>query len=114
MKWVNTTTKTNTLYTNRKSDNTAYSIWVGTNDLGARGFLTDMNVKGTVIPDFVDCIFEKFDRIYREGGRYFVLFNTPPLELSPIYGLPEAGGLAVSKFWPDKVCAIPLNKLNPN
>lgn len=103
VKWRNETTKTNTLFGNkRRGDNTAYALWVGTNDLGARGFLTDMNVKGKVIPDVVDCIYEKFDRIYDEGGRYFVLFNTPPLELSPLYGLPENGALAVSRYWPDK------------
>jgi len=111
VKWRNTTTGTNTLFNNRrKSDNTVYSLWIGTNDLGARGFLTDMNVKGTVIPDYVDCIYEKFDRIYKEGGRYFVLFNTPPLELSPIYGLPENGALAVSRYWPDKVCPFAFGR----
>lgn len=110
-KYINETTKTNTLYTNRRSDNTAYAIWIGTNDLGARGFLTDMNVAGKVIPDYVDCIFEKFDRIYQAGGRYFVLFNTPPLELSPLYGRPEAGALVVSKFWPDKVRYHPTGTL---
>lgn len=102
-KYVNASTGKNTLFTNRKSDNTAYTMWIGTNDLGARGFLTDMERPGKKITDYVDCIFEKFDRIYREGGRYFVLFNTPPLELSPLYGRPEADALAVSKFWPDKV-----------
>lgn len=107
VQWKNASTGTNTLFGNkRKSDNTVYALWVGTNDLGAKGFLTDMNVRGKVIPDYVDCIFDEFDRVYEQGGRYFVLFNTPALEYSPLYGLPENGALTVSKYWPDKVSKV--------
>ncbi len=107
-KYINATTKTNTLYTNLKSDNTAYSMWIGTNDLGAGAFLTDSSWGGTTIPDYVDCIFDRFEKIYKAGGRYFVLFNTAPLELLPLYGMPDkAGTLAQSHYWPDKVCHKP-------
>lgn len=102
-KYKNKTTGTNTLYTDRKSDNTVYSMWIGTNDLGTGAFLTDSSLLGTTIPDYVDCVFEKFDRIYKAGGRYFVLFNAAPLELSPLYGKQAAGGLTVSQYWTDKV-----------
>jgi len=33
-KYVNASTHTNTLYTNLHADNTVYSMWIGTNDLG--------------------------------------------------------------------------------
>lgn len=56
-----------------------------------------------MIPDYIDCIYSKFDEIYKNGGRYFVLMNTAPLELSPLYGLPGKGGVSVSQYWPDKV-----------
>jgi hypothetical protein len=102
-KFVNATTHTNTLYTNRKSDNTVYSMWIGTNDLGSYAFLTDSSLNQTTIPDYVDCIYSRFDQIYTNGGRYFVLMNTAPLELSPLYGTPGQGGLAASHYWPDKV-----------
>jgi hypothetical protein len=95
--------KTNTLYTNRRADNTVYSMWIGTNDLGVGAFLTDSSLNDTTIPDYVDCIFNRFDTLYKNGARYFVLMNTAPLELSPLYGLPEKGGLAASHYWPDKV-----------
>lgn len=101
--YVNASTGTNTLYTDRTADNTVYSMWIGTNDLGDYAFLTDSSLNGTVIPDYVDCIFDRFDGIYGAGGRYFVLMNTAPLQLSPLYGMPEAGGLAASRYWPDKV-----------
>jgi hypothetical protein len=102
-KYVNATTNTNTLYTNRKSDNTVYSMWIGTNDLGAGAFLTDESLNKTTISNYVDCIYNRFDQIYANGGRYFVLMNTAPLELSPLYGLPGQGGLASSHYWPNKV-----------
>jgi hypothetical protein len=102
-KFINSTTKTNTLYTNRRSDNTVYSMWIGTNDLGTGAFLTDSSLNDTTIPDYVDCIFNRFDTLYANGARYFVLMNTAPLELSPLYGLPGHGGLAASHYWPDKV-----------
>ncbi|KAE8447780.1 hypothetical protein EG329_010174 [Mollisiaceae sp. DMI_Dod_QoI] len=100
--YINASTKTNTLYKNRRDSNTVYSMWIGTNDLGADAFLTDSSLNMTTIPDYVDCIFDRFDSIYAQGGRYFVLMNTAPLQLSPLYGMPDAGGLNASHYWPDK------------
>ncbi|ESZ99080.1 carbohydrate esterase family 16 protein [Sclerotinia borealis F-4128] len=102
VKYINSSTKTNTLYTNRKPDNTVYSMWIGTNDLGQGAFLTDSSLNGTTIPDYVDCIFNRFDEIYQTGARYFVLMNNAPLQLSPLYGMPSAGGLNASRYWPNK------------
>ena len=102
-KYINATTHTNTLYTNRRPDNTVYSMWIGTNDLGVDAFLTDSSLNETTIPDYVDCIYDRFDEIYQAGGRYFVLMNTAPLQLTPLYGMPDAGGLKASHYWPDKV-----------
>jgi hypothetical protein len=104
--YINATTHTNTLYTDRRSDNTVYAMWIGTNDLGAGAFLTDSSLHETVIPDYVDCIYDRFDGIYKEGARYFVLINNNALQLSPLYGMPDAGGLTVSHYWPDKVNAF--------
>ncbi|TVY53076.1 Acetylesterase [Lachnellula cervina] len=100
--YINASTGTNTLYTDRKADNTVYSMWIGTNDLGDSAFMTDSQVNHTTIPDYIDCIYDRFDSIYAAGGRYFVLMNTAPLELSPLYGLPEDGGLSTSRYWPNK------------
>ncbi|OBT41293.1 hypothetical protein VE00_08422 [Pseudogymnoascus sp. WSF 3629] len=100
--YINKTTRTNTLFTDRKSDNTVYSMWIGTNDLGNDALITDSTLHGETISDYIDCIFEAFDGIYKTGGRYFVLMNVAPLDLSPLYGLPSAGGLASSHYWPNK------------
>jgi len=101
--FINATTHTNTLFTNRKADNTVYSMWIGTNDLGTFAFLTDSSLHGTSIPDYVDCVFDKFDVIYKAGGRFFVLMNLAPLQLSPLYGFPGIPGtFTVSQYWPTK------------
>ena len=100
--YINASTGTNTLYPDRNADNTVYAMWIGTNDLGADAFLTDSSLNETTIPNYVDCIFDRYDEIYKEGGRYFVLMNTAPLQLSPLYGMPPYG-LTASHYWPDKV-----------
>ncbi|RFU30577.1 hypothetical protein B7463_g5801, partial [Scytalidium lignicola] len=104
--YINATTGTNTLYTKRRSDNTVYSIFIGTNDLGNDAFLTDSQVAEKTIPNYVDCIFDRFDTLYENGARYLVVMNTAPLELSPQYGLPGAGGVAASHYFPDKPANI--------
>lgn len=91
------------LYPDRTSSNTVYTLWIGTNDLGIDGFLGDKNVRGTSLPDYVDCTWTTFDRIYKTGGRRFVLLNNAPLELSPMYAAPENGGTGNNGYWPDKV-----------
>lgn len=90
------------LYPNRHPDNTVYAVWIGTNDLGYAGFLTDRNVKGTSLPTFVDCVWETFDRIYKTGGRHFVLLNQVPLENSPMYTRLDAGGTPDCQYWQNK------------
>ena len=84
------------------SDETAYALWIGTNDLGNGAFLTDSQIPGKTIVDYVDCVYQAMDRLYTAGARFFVLLNVIPLNLTPLYGLPGAGGLAATKFWKDK------------
>lgn len=45
-------------------DYTVYSLWIGTNDLGNKAFLTDSEIKGKTIPDYIDCIYSVFDSLY--------------------------------------------------
>lgn len=70
---------------------TVYSIWIGTNDLGS--FVTDTQEPGKTIVDYLDCVFAQLQEIYDHGGRYFVIQNLAPLDLTPRYALPEAGGV---------------------
>lgn len=72
---------------------TVYSFWIGTNDLGNYAFLTDSQVPGTNIVSYLDCVYNQIQRVYDNGGRYFVLQNVAPLQLTALYGLPGAGGV---------------------
>ncbi|PGH02741.1 hypothetical protein GX51_04475 [Blastomyces parvus] len=81
---------------------TVYSIWIGTNDLGSGGFIDDSQVAGKTLLDYVECIFHAIDRLYEHGARYFVLMNVAPLDLLPLYALPEMGGVQGGQFWPEK------------
>lgn len=85
------------------ADDTIYAIWIGVNDIGKKNIFTDSDVPGTSLSSLTDCVFSAFDALYKNGGRYFVLMNTPPLQLHPIYATPENDGLPQgSPDWPDK------------
>ncbi|KAL4946037.1 hypothetical protein BDV06DRAFT_168252 [Aspergillus oleicola] len=85
-----------------KQDETVYAMWIGTNDIGNNAFLTDSQVPGKTIPDYIECVFQALDGIYANGGRYFVIMNMAPLQLTPQYATPENGGLASTSGYPDK------------
>jgi len=91
-----------TKFMDNPPDETVYSIFIGTNDLGNYAFISDAQVAGTTIVNYTDCVFGAIQSIYDNGGRYFVLQNVAPLQLSPQYGLPGKGGLATTQYWPDK------------
>ncbi|KAM5343273.1 hypothetical protein ACJ41O_014239 [Fusarium nematophilum] len=90
------------LYKNRRADNTLYTLWIGCNDLGRGAFLTDTQTHGSTLSTFIDCLWTVFDQVYETGGRHFVLFNTAPMERSPLYKSIKNGGLSNSMFWQDK------------
>ncbi|KAI5860931.1 carbohydrate esterase family 16 protein [Durotheca rogersii] len=100
--WKDPKTGTNTLYVNRRADNTVYSLWIGANDLGVNAFLTDSQQAGKSLEDFVECIWPAYDAIYRAGGRKFVLFNVAPLQLAPLYTSVKNGGTGNVPRWPNK------------
>ncbi|KAH8202722.1 hypothetical protein TruAng_003098 [Truncatella angustata] len=83
---------------------TVYAVWIGTNDLGNGGFLTEVQQPGTLAATgYVNCVFAQFDRLYAVGARNFILLNVAALDKSPQYALPANGGLNSSQFWTDKV-----------
>lgn len=73
-------------------EETVYSIWIGTNDLGDGAFLTDSQVRGTDLVDYTSCVYDSLRQVYDSGGRLFVLQNVPPLNLLPMYATPEKRG----------------------
>lgn len=84
------------------ADGTVYAIWIGTNDLGYAAFIQDEQVAGTNITTYVDCVYDQLDRVYANGGRFFVIINVAPLNLSPEYGVEGQGGVGSNQYWQDK------------
>lgn len=84
------------------SDETVYAIWIGTNDLGYGGFLTEVQPDGMPLTYFTDCVYEQLDRLHAVGARAFVLMNIAPLDLCPEYARPENGGDETGQFWSNK------------
>lgn len=85
-------------------ESTVYAVWIGTNDLGYEGFLTDSQAPNATVATYVDCIYHALDTVYGNGGRHFVLMNLAPLHLAPLYALPEHGGVTgkESSYWTSK------------
>ena len=102
MKTVRNGTKTPYFSPALSSSNTAYVMWIGTNDLGQGALFTDSQVPGVTITDYTDCIFKAIDSLYAAGGRYFVMHNVIPLELVALYANETFGGSGPNHFWPTK------------
>lgn len=49
-----------------------------------------------------DCVYAQLDRLYAIGARVFVLMNMAPLDLTPLYALPQNGGSVNAQYWTDK------------
>lgn len=56
----------------------------------------------TNITTYIDCVLSVFDTIYSTGGRRFVLLNTAPLQLAPMYAAQSNGGAGDNQYWTNK------------
>ena len=86
---ANTTTKTsggkkstyilssNGSYVPLASQDTLYSIWIGTNDVGSGALLTDP-AKDVSIVNTTACVFDWVKALYDQGARNFLLQNVSP------------------------------------
>lgn len=52
--------------------------------------------------DYIDCVYEQLDTLYKEDARNFILLNIAPLNYAPMYALPEYGGTVDSHYWEDE------------
>lgn len=82
-------------------ESTVYAIWIGTNDIGYQGFLTDSQNRNSTVAAYINCVYRALDNIYYSGARNFVLMNLAPLHLAPLYAVPEKGGVTgkESQYW---------------
>ncbi|KAL1758999.1 hypothetical protein FB107DRAFT_180398, partial [Schizophyllum commune] len=65
--------------------NTLYTLWIGTNDIGAWGLLQGHGIGGATMVDTVQCAVDWVKRMYEGGARNFLWQNMIPLELTPMY-----------------------------
>ena len=83
----------------------------GLQDLGYDAFIEDSQINNTTLVDYIDCVFDSFDSLYANGGRYFVLQNAAPLQHAPLYALPSEDGIGPGpdQYWnykPDNTTEI--------
>jgi hypothetical protein len=68
----------NGTYVPLASQDTLYSIWIGTNDVGAGALLTDPLPKVSVV-NTTACVFDWVKALYDQGARNFLIQNVGKL-----------------------------------
>ncbi|KAH0826353.1 carbohydrate esterase family 16 protein [Lanmaoa asiatica] len=64
---------------------TMYTIWIGTNDLGVNALLTGSDAPGVSIVPVRQCAIDVLKRLYESGARNFIMQNIIPLDLTILY-----------------------------
>ena len=59
----------------RNEDETVYTLWIGTNDVGVSALLTGGQANGITIVDTVTCAVDWVSLMYKNGARNFVFQN---------------------------------------
>ncbi|KAJ3485850.1 hypothetical protein NLI96_g4673 [Meripilus lineatus] len=68
-----------------KPEETIYTLWIGTNDVGGGGLLTGHQAPGVTIVDTVSCAVNWVKTLYASGARNFLFQNMIPLQHVPLY-----------------------------
>ncbi|KAK7056885.1 hypothetical protein VNI00_002602 [Paramarasmius palmivorus] len=74
-------------------EETVYTLWIGTNDVGANALLTGHG-NGSLV-DVTKCMVNWVQTLYDSGARNFIFQNMIPLEQVPMY----SPGAYPDKFW---------------
>ncbi|PIL25384.1 hypothetical protein GSI_13274 [Ganoderma sinense ZZ0214-1] len=64
---------------------TIYTLWIGTNDLGVGQLLTGGQASGVTVVDTSICAVNWVQTLYNSGARNFIFQNMVPLETTPLY-----------------------------
>ncbi|TBU30115.1 GDSL lipase/acylhydrolase [Dichomitus squalens] len=68
-----------------KPEDTIYTLWIGTNDVGVGELLTGGQTPGVTVVDTVTCAVNWVKTMYDSGARNFIFQNMIPLETTPLY-----------------------------
>ncbi|KDR79521.1 hypothetical protein GALMADRAFT_63124 [Galerina marginata CBS 339.88] len=74
-------------------EQTIYTLWIGTNDVGVNALLTGSDKASLV--DVTTCMTNWVERLYDSGARNFLFQNMIPLETVPLY----APGSYPNRYW---------------
>ncbi|CAL1698361.1 unnamed protein product [Somion occarium] len=66
-------------------DETIYTLWIGTNDVGDTALLTGHQAPGVTLVDTVSCAVNWISTLYNSGARNFLFQNMVPLQHVPLY-----------------------------
>ncbi|KAJ3544440.1 hypothetical protein NM688_g5745 [Phlebia brevispora] len=66
-------------------EETVYTLWIGTNDVGVNSLLTGEGTPGVTIPDVVNCAMNWLKVLYQSGARNFLFQNMIPLQKTILY-----------------------------
>ncbi|RPD58829.1 GDSL lipase/acylhydrolase [Lentinus tigrinus ALCF2SS1-7] len=66
-------------------EDTMYTLWIGTNDVGVGALLTGSQAPGVTVVDTVACAVNWIKVLYASGARNFIFQNMIPLETTPLY-----------------------------
>ncbi|RDX40992.1 hypothetical protein OH76DRAFT_1412498 [Lentinus brumalis] len=66
-------------------EETIYTLWIGTNDVGVGALLTGSQTPGVTIVDTVACAVNWVTVLYASGARNFIFQNMIPLQTTPLY-----------------------------
>ncbi|KAH9926275.1 GDSL lipase/acylhydrolase [Epithele typhae] len=74
---------------------TMYTLWIGTNDVGAGTLLTGQANPGVTVVDTTACAVNWVSALYKSGARNFIFQNMIPLETTILY----AADSYPNRFW---------------
>jgi hypothetical protein len=66
------------------SQDTVYTLWIGTNDLGANALLTGNPGSKASLSQVTDCMVNWVNTLYQSGARNFIFQNVSPLARSSV------------------------------
>lgn len=66
-------------------EETIFTLWIGTNDVGANALLTGGQMPGVTIVDTVTCAVNWVKTLYNAGARNFLFQNMIPLQQTILY-----------------------------
>ncbi|KIY44129.1 hypothetical protein FISHEDRAFT_67800 [Fistulina hepatica ATCC 64428] len=79
------------------ASDTLFTLWIGTNDVGANALLTGGGSASASVVETTRCAVSWVNVLYEHGARNFLFQNMIPLELTPLY----AKNSYINRYWTD-------------